>query len=41
MTIENVINCEKCQQTIKICAVLSFTQRLTTVYFNVMNTQIR
>ena len=40
MTIENVINCEKCQHTIKICVVLSFTQRLITVQFDVMNTQI-
>ena len=31
MIIENVINFEKCQHTIKICAVLSFTRQLTTV----------
>ena len=41
MTIENVINCEKCQHTIKICAVLNCTQQLTTVQLNVLNTQIR
>ena len=41
MTIENIMNCEKCQHTIKICAVLSFTQQLTTVLLNVINTQMQ
>ena len=41
MTIENVLNCEKCKHTIKIWFVLYFTQQLTTVQLNVMNTQIQ
>ena len=38
MTIENVMNCEKGQHAIKICAVLNFTQQLTNVQLDVMNT---